>query len=179
MRIGEEVQVRVEGEAIFALLRDHDDEPTAGDAAKLRQRLTELEDVLQHVRADDGVEGRVRERKLFDIRLLEADVGMARASAFLDDEVDAGQRQIGPGALEMVEQEARAAADIEHGLAVNGAGDAIEAGFAVVGFVLDARHALVDFAILAVGDEGDALAEALDVVDQVAPVTAEQPAHRL
>ena len=79
----------------------------------------------------------------------------------------------------MVEKEARAAADIEHGLALDRAGNAIEAGFAVIGFVLDAWHALIDFAILAVGDERDALAEALDVVDQVAPVTAEQPAHRL
>ena len=103
----------------------------------------------------------------------------SRARAFLDDEVDAGQRQIWPGALEMVEQEARAATDIEHRLAVNRSGDPLEAGFAIVRFVLDARHALVDFAILAVGDEGDALAKALDVVDQVAPVTAEQPAHRL
>src|SRR5215210_5492219 len=119
VRIGEEVQVRIEGEAILALLRHHDDEPAARHASKLRQRLTELEYVLQHVRADNRVERPVRERKLLDIRLLETDVGMARARAFLDDEIDAGQRQIGTSALEMVEQEARAAADIEQRLAVN------------------------------------------------------------
>ena len=59
--------------------------------------------------------------------------------------------------------------DIEHGLALEGVGNAIEAGLTVIGFVLDARHALIDLAILAVGDERDALAEMLDVVDQRRP----------
>src|SRR3546814_2773149 len=44
VRIGEEVQVRVEGEAIFTLLRHHDDEALRRHPAKFRQRAPRSEE---------------------------------------------------------------------------------------------------------------------------------------
>src|SRR3546814_12814774 len=49
VRIGEEVQVRVEGEAIFTLLRHHDDEALRRHPAKFRQRAPEIQNMLQHM----------------------------------------------------------------------------------------------------------------------------------
>src|SRR5574338_221123 len=49
VRIGEEMDVRVKGEAILALLRDDDDQALLRDPAKLANRSREVEHMLEHM----------------------------------------------------------------------------------------------------------------------------------
>src|SRR5262249_19129761 len=90
MRVGEKVEVRVEGVFVLALARHHDDQLLLGDAAELGNSRTIVEDVLDHMRADDGVEVPVREGEVLDLgRDVFHPVQVLR---ILDNEIDTGEK---------------------------------------------------------------------------------------
>src|SRR5262249_52814735 len=144
VRVGEEVDVRVEREAILALLRDDDDEALARDPAKLAHRSGEIEHMLENMGADHRVEAVVGERQGLDLALDEVERGKAGASALLDDEIGPGELAARMRAGEVVDEIACTATDIEHGRAGDRLADLADAGLAIIGLVLDAGHALVD-----------------------------------
>src|SRR3546814_15605730 len=55
VRIGEEVQVRVEGEAIFTLMRHHDDEALRRHPAKFSKRAPDIQNMFKNMGADNRV----------------------------------------------------------------------------------------------------------------------------
>ena len=66
MAVREEVEVWIERVDALALARHHGDEPPPRDAVQLGNGVAVVEDVLDHMGADHGVEALVGKRQVFD-----------------------------------------------------------------------------------------------------------------
>src|SRR6266404_3069300 len=68
VRVGKEMNVRIEREAILTLQWHHNDQSPVTHSTQLRDRRPNVKNVFENVGANDGVELAIRERQLLNGR---------------------------------------------------------------------------------------------------------------
>ena len=167
--VREEIEVRVERVDALALARHHDDEPAARDAAQLGDGVAVVEDVLDHMGADHGVEALVGKRQVLDPAGHEFDAGADRIGGRDDVDAHHGTERLARMLPHMAQQRAGAAADVADARPQRVGGNAIQAGARIVGVLVHARMRAVELAVLLRGEERRRLAEFGQRRDVLAP----------
>lgn len=156
--VGKEIEMRVEGVAIFPFARHDDDQPPPGDPPQFGHGLARLEQVFKQVRAHHGVELAVGKGQFLDLRGVE--LGAGHGLDPVHDEVRPGDsRQVGSDGSDLTHEEAGPAADVADTVADDRLHDFVHASLRQVRALVHAGMVAVKSAVFLRGQKSRILAE--------------------
>ncbi len=168
VRVGKEIEVRIERIFVFAFPRHDDDEAPANDAAQLGDRGAVIQNVFQHMRAHHGIETAVWERQLLDLG--RDIIGARRSPSAVDDEVDPDEApDLRAFRAYPAEQMTRATPHVAHALARRIGDDAFDASLRIVSQSMHPRMLAVERLVFLGRQKWRSGAEAGEMLHVVAP----------